>query len=575
MRSWSRRRKVVTVSAGFVLLWSVAVAWLLFGAGREMAAGTSDLRAVRRGASLTSLVEPGSRSDLRGAADHFDAAEAKIDSPILSPLLVVPVASRHLRAARQVVAASQDGADVADEALGDLVALTKRPRRAGLQRVETMQDLAGIAGRAQKALEAIDPGSPRSLVGPLGDAVVEVDEQRADAASAARRLHDTSLAIADVIEGPTPYLLLGANNAEMRNGSGMALSAAEISFSRGSMDLGDVRPTADLIVPEGKVPATGDLAANWPWIDAGRDLRNVGLTADFPQSAALAVDTWAAVPGGGTVGGVILLDVDGIRSLLRVVGPVEVDGVRYTADTVRGELLRRQYSRFDGDRTGRRDQLGSVARAIFERLEAGEWKLEDLATELADAVQGRHLLVWSTDPQAAKAWDAVGADGHLRDDSVSVGLLNRGATKTDSWIDAAVDLETSARPDGGHDLTVTYTIDNRVPGSGPPYVIGPNVEGLAAGDHAALAVVGLPTGSTEVEMSGAEVFLEGGDGPTVVVGGKLTVPRGKRATVTVTAVLPAGLDQLVLEPSARIDPTSWTVNGTEIERDRRRTVDLA
>ena len=66
-------------------------------------------------------------------------------------------------------------------------------------------------------------------------------------------------------------------------------------------------------------------------------------------------------------------------------------------------------------------------------------------------------------------------------------------------------------------------------------------------------------------MSGAEVFLEGGDGPTVVVGGKLTVPRGKRATVTVTAVLPAGLDQLVLEPSARIDPTSWTVNGTEWE----------
>ena len=39
------------------------------------------------------------------------------------------------------------------------------------------------------------------------------------------------------------------------------------------------------------MPASGDLAANWPWIDAGRDLRNVGLTADFPQSAALAVDT--------------------------------------------------------------------------------------------------------------------------------------------------------------------------------------------------------------------------------------------------------------------------------------------
>ncbi len=562
------------MGAGFVLLWSVAVAWLLFGARREMAAGTSDIRAVRRDVSITSLVEPGSRADIRAAAHHFDAAEAKIDSPILAPLQLVPVVSRHLRAARQVVDASQKGADVADQALGSLVALTKRPRTAGRPRLETLRDLAAIAGRAQAALERIDPGSPDALIGPLGDAVAELDQQRVDAALAAGRLRSTSLAIANVLEGPTPYLLLGANNAEMRNGSGMALSAAELAFDQGRMHLGEVRPTADLVIGEGQVPASGDLAANWPWIDAGRDLRNVGLTSDFPQSAALAVDTWALAPGGGEVGGVILIDVDGIRSLLRVVGPVEVDGVRYTPDTVRGELLRKQYARFDGDRAGRRDQLGAVARAIFERLDAGTWRLEDLATGLADAVQGRHLLVWSTDADAAKAWDAVGADGHLRDDSLSVGLLNRSATKTDSWIDTAVDVETEARPDGRHDLTVTYTIDNRVPRSGPAYVVGPNVAGLAAGDHAALAVVGLPAGSTDVEMTGAAVFLEGGDGPTVVVGGRITVARGEEATVTVTAVLPPGLDHLVLEPSARIEPTTWTVGGVERGRDRRRTVDL-
>ncbi|WP_421119147.1 DUF4012 domain-containing protein [Aquihabitans daechungensis] len=560
------------MSAGFVLLWLAAVAWLLVGARSEMAAGTSDLRAVRRDASISSLVEPASRADIRAAADHFDAAEAKIDSPLLAPLQIVPVASRHLRASRQVVDASQEGAAVADDALGSLVELTERPRTAGPERVETLHDLAEIAGRAQVALDGIDPGSPDALIGPLGDAVAELDEQRADAARAAGRLRSTSLAVADVLQGPTPYLLLGANNAEMRNGSGMALSAAELSFDEGRMQLGDVRPTADLVVGEGEVPASGDLAANWPWIDAGRDLRNVGLTADFPQSASLAVDTWSAVPGGGEVGGVILIDVDGIRSLLRVVGPVEVDGVRYTADTVRGELLRRQYSRFDGDRASRRDQLGAVARAIFERLEAGAWRLEDLATQLADAVQGRHLLVWSTDAEAAKAWDAVGADGHLSEDSVSVGLLNRGATKTDSWVDAAVDVVTTSRIDDRHDLTLTYTIDNRVPGSGPAYVVGPNVDGLAAGDHAGLAMVSLPAGSTDVEMTGAEVFLQGGDGPTVVVGGRVVVPRGETATVTVTAVLPAGLDHLVLEPSARIDPTAWTVNGVERERDRRRTL---
>jgi hypothetical protein len=574
MRNWSRRRIVVLVGAGLVLVWLVAVAWLLVGARSEMAAGTRDLRAVRRDASISSLVEPTSREELAAAAGHFDAAEAKVDSPVLAPLGLVPVASRHLRSARRVVDASQEGTEVAQGALGSLIELTERPRSAGPERVATLRDLAAVAASAHDDLDRIDPGSPDALIGPLGDAVAELDEQRRDAADAAAQLERTSLAIADVLEGPAPYLLLGANNAEMRNGSGMALSAAELSFDQGRMELGDVRPTADLVLAEGAVPAEGDLAANWPWIDAGRDLRNVGLTADFPQSAALAAETWAAVPGGGPVGGVILVDVDGIRSLLRVVGPVEVDGVRYTADDVRGELLREQYTRYEGDRAERRDQLGAVARAIFERLEAGEWQLEDLATELVDAVTGRHLLVWSSDPEIAEALGEVGADGHLSEQSVSVGLLNRSATKADSWVDVAVGIETEAQADGRTELEITYEVDNRTPGSGPAYVVGPNVAGLEVGDHAALAVVNLPAGTTGVEVTGAEVFLEGGDGPTVIVAGRLTVPRGTTATVVVRALLPAGLEQVTIEPSARIEPATWTVDGVELGRDRRTTVDL-
>jgi hypothetical protein len=572
MGGWSRRRKVVTLCAGLVVLWLLAAAWLLLDARGEVRAGAAELRGVRREASIRTLLQPRSRAGLRSASDHFAAAEADLDSPVLAPFRIVPVASRHLRASKQLVDASQDGTQAADAALVELQELSERPRTAGPGRVEMLRDLAEVASEAQRALARIDPGSPDALIGPLGDAIVELDDQRVDAARAAGRLRATSLAIADILEGPAPYLLLGANNAEMRNGSGMALSAAELSFDHGRMRLGEVEPTADLIVPSGQVAAPGDLAANWPWIDAGRDLRNVGLTADFPQSAELAVRTWAAVPGGGEVGGVLLLDVDGIRSLLRVVGPVEVDGVRYTPDNVRGELLRRQYSRYDGDRASRRDQLGAVTRAIFDRLEAGRWRMEDLATELVDAVQGRHLLVWSSDPVRAKAWRAVGADGHLTERSLSVGLLNRGATKTDSWIDASVDVATKTRIDDRHDVTITYEIENRAPGSGPAYVVGPNVDGLAAGDHAALAVVNLPAGSTDVRLSGADVFLHGGDGPTVVIGGRVTVRRGGRATVTVRATLPAGVDRLVLEPSARIDPTTWTFDGVRFSRDRRRTV---
>jgi hypothetical protein len=77
-----------------------------------------------------------------------------------------------------------------------------------------------------------------------------------------------------------------------------------------------------------------------------------------------------------------------------------------------------------------------------------------------------------------------------------------------------------------------------------------------------------------VRIEGARPFLEGGDGPTLVTAGEVTVPAGATATVTVTALLADGVDEIVLEPSARIPRTRWVVEGEAIDRDRRRTVEL-
>lgn len=574
MRAWSRRRRVATVGGAIAILWLLFVAWQLTSAVLALRAGGDDLQAVRRQATFDALLDPSTSEQLAQAQDHFADAEAAASGPLLAPVRLLPVVGRHVRAIARLAGAGEDGARAAEEALADLDALAARPRSAGPQRIETLEELAALAGRAAVALDAIDPGSPDALVGPLADAVAEVDEQRGSAASAADRLQATATALATVFEGPDPYLLLGANNAEMRAGTGMFLSAAEIGFDEGRLVLGEVRPTAELIAPEGAVAVEGDLGANWGWLDPGRDLRQLGVSADFPQSAEVAVRTWAAVGGAPEVAGVIAIDVDGLRNLLRAVGPVEVDGVTYTADSVRGELLREQYRRFD-DRDARRDQLGEVARAVFARLEAGDWELAELAAQLADASAGRHLLLWSADPELQQTWEDVGAAGHLTERSLAASLVNRSATKLDSWIETGVEVSSSPGPGGRRALAVALTIENTAQGDeGPRYVVGPNVEGLAAGDHRGLVVVNLPAGTTDVEVEGGEVFLLGGDGPTVVVAAEVTVPAGESATVVVRARLRSGLDELLLEPSARIPRTRWEVDGRAIERDRRRTVAL-
>lgn len=572
MGSWSWRRRALVGAGVLAVLWVLTATYLLVDARSAMDDGAVALRSVRSRSDLRGLTGDATSRALARAEDRFDDGARRLDHPVLGPLRVLPVASRHLAASRRLAHAARDGTEVARDAIGDLDDLVARPHRSGTQRTALLRDLAAMARKADRRLDTVDPGSGHDLVGPLGAAVERLRADLADARLGARRTAAVSESLATVLDGPRPFLLLGSNNAEMRNGGGMFLSAATLHLDRGRMDLGEVSPAAEIVLPEGSVPARGDMASNWPWLEPGRDLRNLQLTADFPQSAELAAANWEATSVGEPVAGVLAVDVDGIRALLRVVGAVEVDGVRYQADTVREELLREQYRRFEGGRRDRRDQLGQVARAVFDRLERGRWDVDDLATELVDAVAGRHLLVWAGDDDVQRAFRDAGADGHLSERSLSVALLNRGAEKLDSWLSTTTEVSTTPAGRGRRRLTIRYRIVNDAPAEGPAYLVGPNLDGLAVGDHRGLVVANLPAGATDVTLRGARTFLDGGDGPTRVVGGELTLRRGQTANVTVTATLPAAVDRLVLEPSARIPRTEWVVEGRRYGRDRRRTV---
>ncbi len=572
-----RRHRRAVVVVVVLVAWIGAGAWLLRDAGRALEAGHDELDAARDGATAASLLDPETAVRLDRARDHFATARARLRSPVLSPLRVVPVVGRHIRAADRVVATADGATALAQDGVDRLGALTERPVDTGPGRLEVLGRLADLMGETRRGMAALDPGSPDALITPLAEAVTEVAAERDDSVAGLDRAEHATRTLADVLAGPTPYLLLGANNGEMRAGSGMFLSASVVRFDQGGLALGEVRPTQELVLPAGSVAVSDDLATNWPWLDPGRDFRNLGLTPDFPQSAAAAAEMWTKVPGGEPVGGVISVDVDALRALLRVVGPVTVDGVTYDADTVRGELLRGQYSRFgDGrdERDQRRDALGTVARAVFERIEAGEWELDEMATALTGAVQGRHLLVWSTDPDDRAAWAAVGADGHLTDRSLSVALVNRGANKLDSHVDTALVVETEPASDGRRRLTLTYTVANGSPVDGPRYVVGPNIEGMAAGEYRGIVVVNVPPGSTDLRITGVRPTLAGVDGPTSVLGGEVVLAPGATTEVVVTLTLPRGLDGITLEPSARIPRTRLVLGHREPTVDRRRGIDL-
>ena len=183
-------------------------------------------------------------------------------------------------------------------------------------------------------------------------------------------------------------------------------------------------------------------------------------------------------------------------------------------------------------------------------------------------------MVWSVEPSHAEAWAGVGADGHLTDRSLSVALVNRGANKADSFVDTTLTVEVEPGTGDRQTITLTYEISNTTPPDGPTYVVGPNIEGMVAGEYRGIVVVNLPAGTTDVEIEGVRPTLSGLDGPTVVVGGEVTVASGGTTKVVVTAHLGRGVEEVTLEPSARIPRTRLVLGGREPTVDRRRTIDL-
>src|SRR5207247_1833460 len=137
--------------------------------------------------------------------------------------------------------------------------------------------------------------------------------------------------LATFLEGPSRYLVLAANNAEMRAGSGTVLSAGVLTARDGRLSLGEFQPTGDLRLPGDGVALPKDLRARWGWLHPGREWRNLAASPRFDVTGEVATRMWRAA-GGKPVEGVLVVDVEALASVLRAVGPVDVGGERIDAD---------------------------------------------------------------------------------------------------------------------------------------------------------------------------------------------------------------------------------------------------
>ena len=579
-RRRGRRRllRPLTLVVLTVAVWLVLVGLSVLWARNDATRGLQAVSEAQARVSPRDLVEGRAQGPLREAAGSFRSAHRLLGNPVVAPLRLFPVAGRQLRSATALTGAAAETADAGADAVEEARAALAQPHRNGPERVTLLRRLAEVASRADERLADLDLGPGHALVEPLATRRAELVEKLEGVRSGLRQGAAAAQGLANMLAGPSRYLVLAANNAEMRAGSGMFLSVGELTVVNGQLSLGDFRPAGDLLLPAHAAPPIedADLAARWGWLVPNREWRNLGASPRFDASATLASRMWTA-GGAAPVDGVLALDPVALRAVLKATGPVSSGGRSVSAGNVTSFLLHDQYAGITSlageAQAGRREQLGVIAKGTLLALEERDWDVAELASGLAEAARGRHLMAWSTRPVEQRGWAAVNVNGRLGPTSLGVAVLNQGGNKLDQFldVDARLRFEPRGRSVGA---TLDLVLQNTTPPGQPPYIAGPHpASGVGAGDYVGLLSVTLPAGAEAVTVEGRDTFAAlGPDGPAQVVAVPVTLRRGAALSLTYRFRMPSRQGTLRIEPSGRVPPVHWTTPDGEFDSGEARSV---
>ncbi|MBI4507186.1 MAG: DUF4012 domain-containing protein [Chloroflexi bacterium] len=602
-----------------VLAVLLGAAWLWLRVVRPAWQGVEELRAAQAiaqrlappGGDLAALLTRRPRQEelaaleARLASAHGAWSEAADGLAALSPALglarVVPVVGPGLAAAPDAAtlaaALSGAGADLLGAARPTLAALDGGPLterlgpavaalRAASPRLQRGARAVSTAGAAFARLQDVPLDGPLAPLGPWR-------------AELARRLPVLQRAVHLVaalpgplgealgLDGPRSYMILGQSEEERRASGGYVGSMGLLRLEGGrivAVEFRDSRDWSNRAVEP--VPAPVPLAeymGHGAWY-----VRDANWFAEFPTSAAW-IEWFLTRDWGLRLNGVIAVDQEVVRSLLRIVGPVDLPayGELITADNLRERTTYWLYAAPFGGRerlfaSGVKSPfVADLGQALLGRLlavESGE------SPQLLAAVQRllaeKHLLVTVKQPVLADLLREQGWDGRLpraAGDTVYVLEHTASFTKISPYITVTRDYTVTIDARGAPvEARLALRYENRYDAAAaralyPLYYlsaywdVAQRREAQVEGYYAALLRVYVPRGSALLGADGWAALLDADEeADHTVLGGLLALPAGATRTVTLTwrpgpTASPPGTYRLALPKQPGSDAQTYRV----------------
>ena len=335
---------------------------------------------------------------------------------------------------------------------------------------------------------------------------------------------------------PKTYLLLLANNFELRPGGGFIGTVGFLTFDNGKarLKIEDVYTLDGQLKGHVEPPGPIKEYLNQPhWY-----LRDSNFDPDFSVNAPKAI--WFAEKEMGiNLDGAIGVDLSLVEKILQITGPMDVPDYRekLTAENFFFKTQTRIQTNFFPGSTEKKDFIGATAQGLFTKL-TSEKNLPYL--KLAQAVQNafgeKHLMLYWTDPlieelTLRQQWGGGVAGTTAQqcekclDDYLMVVDANLGVNKVNYFVKKEISKEVNFK-ENGVDSTVTINYQNASP-------VGVNFGGDYKNYLRILS--GKGWGLQKVTVGGVEVKkidreeVDGKDS----AGFLITVPAGQNLSVTV------------------------------------------
>jgi hypothetical protein len=577
-----RKQALTKVSSGFksvgllvrahwaritLLVLVVCVSWLVTTgllAARELSAARSEISTL---VGVNALDRPVVLADTLGNSRmHSNKAHKLVTGPIWWLSSEIPMLGNSPKAVRAVTASL-------DQILGSTTELESELRNIQISGNEVINpQLATVIGK-----------SMATLSDPVNDSLHRLDGlsyslvPKAISAPALQLTNQLVIVQPYLIEGPSfakaipallgidkprEWLLVFENGAEARATGGFPGGLGLLTASNGKLSLANLesndavmaQPLTDVssLVPQDAMDLYGS--------DLSR-LSDMNLSPDFPFNAKLMWSNYKQNEGVAP-DGLISMDEHALASLMRVTGPVSIDGYKITNENAVAYVTRVVYEKYP-DYKKKDIALLKLVKGVFAKLSEGSGPLE-LTKTLLPAIRDGRIKAWVADPQLEEIFTSSRLGGSMADfkkPTHAVVLINGAGNKIDAYVQSNVTYTvgqcTPYLP--YRDSIMRVTLNNSAPTSGlPEYVSQRNDRGQLRPDDPGstkmLAYLHVPLGAElqTATVDGVDVPLisEGMENNRTVWRLDVELPANSIKNLIVTFSEPAIGD----EPS----PILWT-----------------